>query len=172
MVRYIAPLTEILLGITPPRVGTRDSGYLVHVEYRRRVGTGGTGLREIAGCLGAEVERGVVMYGYRSVTAIKSHLARSAPRRRRRCCGEGSRGRQRNARATAALRRRFDALRATPLRAHPSPTNNAALSHVELSSYPLRVDIVLNPVSLYDRYVKAQIYSMRRVSYSFSVCKN
>lgn len=76
-----------------------------------------------------------------------------------------------NTRATAALRRRFDALRATPLRAHSSPTDNAALSHVELSSYPLRVDIVLNPVSLHDRYVKARGSSMRRLSCYFVVGK-
>lgn len=36
-----------------------------------------------------------------------------------------------NARGPSALRRRFDALRATPMRAHPTGPANAALSLVE-----------------------------------------
>lgn len=147
-------------------LGTR--GYLVvHVES----GTGGrrgggTGLQNAA-ALGAEVKRDVVMYGV-SVSdreRVASGTQRTSPSSEvlwRVTARETT-----NTRATAALRRRFDALRATPLRAHPSLMDNAALSYVELSSYPPRVDIVLNPVSFYERYEKAQVYCTSYVSYSF-----
>lgn len=49
-------------------------------------------------------------------------------------------------RGPAALRRRFDALLATPLRAHHLLSDNAALSHIEIfiSSYPPRGGILFN----------------------------
>lgn len=63
-----------------------------------------------------------------------------------------------NARSPNALRRRFDALRATLLRAHSIPPDNAALSSVELiSSYPL-LNIVLNPVSCFN--IRASLDSL------------
>lgn len=53
------------------------------------------------------------------------------------------------------------------MRAHAQ--DNAALSRVEISSYP-RVDIALNPVTYSNWYVKARAHSMKDASCSFIGC--
>lgn len=53
------------------------------------------------------------------------------------------------------------------MRAHPQ--DNAALSRVEISSYP-RVDIALNPVTYSNWYVKARVHSMKDAFFSFIGC--
>lgn len=146
-----------MLDITPPRAGGRS--YLpVHVEYRV---TGARPSDSLRIARRATIyEGGGQICG--SVSVSVSDRARSLQRADLAAGGVVRNDRAGTAaaadtRGPVALRRRFDALRATPMRAQSTRQDNAALSNVELSSYPPST-IQLNHVNYTDGRIKTRMH--------------
>lgn len=146
-----APFKDILQDIT-----LEGRGYLVQVV--------GSEARADAS-RHAKIAPPKVTVRYRSATA--RDRTEQAPSR---CCIEWARETTDTVRRRERTVRPPQAIWCPPhdaMRAHPE--DNAALSYVEISSYP-RVDIALNPVTYSNWYVKARVHSVKDASFSFIGC--